>query len=166
LREDLKLMRERDLERLALPFPGHYYNPPRRNNFRLGAAFFWAGYPEQALVYLNEVIREQPDNGKAHLAIGHIHLEASREGPAREHLERAVQLLPESADAWNNLGSLEMTAKNFREALRDFEKALALNREDPFRRRTPISERHRSRQQGCRRRQPARPAAGAAKPSG
>ncbi len=132
LREDLKLMRERDRERLALPFPGRYYSPPRRNNFRLGAAFFWAGYPEQALVYLNEVIREQPDNGKTHLAIGHMHLEAGRLGLARKHLKRAVQLLPESADAWNNLGSLEMAAKNYRDALRDFEKALALNPDDPF----------------------------------
>jgi tetratricopeptide (TPR) repeat protein len=132
LREDLKLLREPDRQRLALPFPGRYYAPPNRNNFRLGSAFFWAGYPEQALVYLNEVIREQPDNGKAYLAVGYIHLEAGREGPARQHLERAAQLLPKAADARTYLGRLEMAAKRYPEALRDFEQALALDPTSSF----------------------------------
>ena len=127
LREDLKLMREPDRQRLALPFPGHYYAPPQRNNFRLGSALFWAGYPEQALVYLNQVIRAQPDNGKAQLAVGYIYLEAGREGPARQHLERAAQLLPKAADARTYLGRLEMTAKHYPEALRYFTEAFALD---------------------------------------
>ena len=70
----------------ALPFPGRYYAAPQRNYFRLGAAFYWAGYPEQALIYLQEAVRNAPDNSKAHLAVGHIHLEAGRHGQAREHL--------------------------------------------------------------------------------
>ncbi len=130
MREDLKFLHEPDRQRLALPFPGHYYAAPHRNNFRLGSAFFWAGYPEQALIYLNEVIREQPDNGKAHLAVGYIymeHMEAGREGAARQHLERAVQLLPKAADARTYLGRLEMAAKRYPEALRDFTEALALD---------------------------------------
>lgn len=127
LREDLKLLRERDRARLALPFAGKYYTEPRRNHFRLGAAFFWAGYPEQALIYLNEVIQEQPDNGKAHLAVGYIHTEAGREAPARLHLERAVQLLPQSLDAWTYLGRLEMSGKQYRRALEDFNRALELD---------------------------------------
>ncbi len=127
LREDLRLLRDPARQRLALPFRGEYYNPPHRSNYRLGAAFFWAGYPDQALVYLNEVVREQPDNGRTHLAIGHIHLEAGRDSAAREHLERAVQLLPQTPDAWNNLGSLELSVKNYAAALSDFEKAMALD---------------------------------------
>ena len=132
LREDLKLLRDPDRQRLALPFPGQYYAAPRRNNFRLGSAFFWAGYPEQALVYLNEVVREQPDDGKAHLAVGYIHLEAAREVPAREHLERAVQLLPNFPDAWTYLGRLELSLKRYREALQDFDRALALDPAAPY----------------------------------
>lgn len=127
LREDLHSLQEPDRVRLALPFPGRYYAQPRRNHFRLGSAFFWAGYPERALVYLSEVLREQPDNGKAHLAVGFIHMEAGRDGPARQHLERAVQLLPKSPDAWTYLGRLEMEIKHYREALRDFDEALTLN---------------------------------------
>ncbi len=127
LRRDLELLRDPNRERLVLPFPGRYYTQPRRNYFRLGAAFFWAGYPEQSLVYLNEVLRQDSANGKTHLAVGNIHLEAGRYELARRHLERALILLPDSVDAWNNLGSLEMAAKNYPAALADFEKAMAVH---------------------------------------
>ncbi len=132
LREDLQLLDEKDRQRLALPFPGRYYTAPRRNYFRLGAAFFWAGYPEQALVYLNEVIREQPDNGKARLAVGYIHLEAGRNAEAREHLRRAADLLPTDPDAWTYLGRLELAAKQYQNALKDFATALALDPQSSF----------------------------------
>ena len=79
LAADLKRMREPDRQRLALPFPGDYVGSPRRNYFKLGAAFYWAGYPDQALPYLEEVVRQSPENDKALNAIGQIHLDA---GPA------------------------------------------------------------------------------------
>ena len=125
--EDLRLLRAKDRQRLAVPFSGEYYNEPQRNYFRLGAAFFWAGYPEQALVYLDAVIREQPDNSKAHLTVGYIHLEAGRAEAAREHLERAVQLFPNNPDAWIYLGRLETRVKQYPAALKDFEHALELD---------------------------------------
>jgi tetratricopeptide (TPR) repeat protein len=127
LMEDLRLLKAKDRQRLAVPFSGAYYNQPQRNHFRLGAAFFWAGYPEQALVYLDAVIREQPDNGKAQLAVGYIHLEAGRADAAREHLERAVLLLPNYPDAWIYLGRLETRVKQYPAALKDFEHALELD---------------------------------------
>jgi hypothetical protein len=88
LSTDLKLMREDGRQTLALPFAGDYYAPPRRNYFKLGAAFYWAGYPEQALGYLEEGVRRTPENDKALNAIGQIHLEAGRHQAARAHLER------------------------------------------------------------------------------
>lgn len=127
LLEDLRLLKAKDRQRLALPFSGQYYTEPRRNHFRLGAAFFWAGYPEQAIVYLDEVIREQPDNGKAHLAVGYIHLDGGRVDAAREHLERAVLLLPNDPDAWIYLGRLETRVQQYPAALKDFEHALELD---------------------------------------
>jgi tetratricopeptide (TPR) repeat protein len=132
LLEDLRLLKAKDRQRLAVPFSGQYFNEPQRNHFRLGAAFFWAGYPEQALVYLNEVIREQPDNGKAQLAVGYIHLEAGRADAAREHLERAVLLLPNNPDAWIYLGRLETRVKQYPAALKDFEHALELDPKSSF----------------------------------
>jgi tetratricopeptide (TPR) repeat protein len=130
--EDLRLLKAKDRQRLAVPFSGQYYTEPQRNDFRLGAAFFWAGYPEQALVYLDAVIREQPDNGKAQLAVGYIHLEAGRAEAAREHLERAVLLLPNEPDAWIYLGRLETRVKQYPAALKDFEHALELDPKSSF----------------------------------
>ena len=57
---------------LALPFPGKYYLNPRRNYFKLGAAFYWAGYPARALPYLAETVRTRPENWKAAHAMGRI----------------------------------------------------------------------------------------------
>jgi tetratricopeptide (TPR) repeat protein len=132
LKADLWALESGNRLRDALPFSGQYYTAPRRNYFRLGAAFYWAGYPEEALIYLEEVIRYAPRNAKAVLAVGHIHLEAGRYGAAREHLERAVRLNAGSADAWIQLGSLEAAVEDHSAALRDFEKALAILPDSTF----------------------------------
>ncbi len=66
----------------ALPFPGRYYLPPRRNYFKLGAAFYWAGYPDRALPYLAETVRVRPENWKALQAMGRIQLELGRAAEA------------------------------------------------------------------------------------
>jgi tetratricopeptide (TPR) repeat protein len=123
-REDLAHLAEH--ARLALPFPGKYYSRPSRNYFRLGAAFLNAGYPAQALPYLNEALRRSPENVSALLAVSQIHLEAGRHREARPLVDRALALRPDSAEAWNNLGGAEMAAGDAGAALRDYEKALAL----------------------------------------
>lgn len=126
LAADLKLMRQGDRQRLALPFNGDYIGSPRRNYFKLGAAFYWAGYPEQALSYLEEVIRQTPENDKALNAIGQIHFDAGRSQRARPYLERAVAANPRLGEAWNNLGGVEAAAGNDQAALRDYERAVEL----------------------------------------
>jgi hypothetical protein len=73
LRADLKILQEGKGSGLALPFEGHYYTQPHRNYFKLGSAFYWAGYPDQAIPYLEEVARRSPDNLKAWLALARIH---------------------------------------------------------------------------------------------
>lgn len=126
LREDLGRMRSPDRLALALPFPGWYYAGGSRNHFRLGAAFFWAGYPEQGLPYLEEALRKNPDNSVVRLAAGQILLELGRPAEARQHLERAVALKPDNPVAWNNLGGVAMAEGNPRLALEHFERALKL----------------------------------------
>ncbi len=80
---------------LALPFPGKYYLEPRRNYFMLGAAFYWAGYPERALPYLAETLRERPDNWKALLAMARIQLELGRD---KEALASFLQVIERKSD--------------------------------------------------------------------
>ena len=126
LAADLKLMRQGDRQRLALPFAGDYFGRPRRNYFKLGAAFYWAGYPEQALPYLEEVVRQTPDNDKALNAIGQIHLDAGRLPTARSFLERAVAANPRLGEAWNNLGGVESGAGNLQAALTHYRRAIEL----------------------------------------
>lgn len=100
LQADLNTLRAGRGPELALPFPGQYYTPPLRNYFKLGSAFYWAGYPDQAIPYLEEVARQTPDNWKALYALGQIHYEAERWKPALENYQRVLAIRP------NHSGSL------------------------------------------------------------
>ena len=125
LKQDLAAMSRPERARLALPYPGRYYHgQPRRNLYRFGAAFLAAGYLDQALPYLEEEVRRWPDNFKAHLAIGQVHLEAKRMGAAQRHLETALRLRPESPEVLNNLGGVEMAQQQYAKAADYFDRAL------------------------------------------
>src|ERR1035438_8557786 len=108
-----------------------------------------AGYGEQALPYLEEARLRSPNSARTLLAIGRIHLQASRLAPAREALESAAKLEelktpaeaerlyrramaadPQSGDAANKLGLLLAKAGQTDDARALFEKALALRRDD------------------------------------
>ena len=116
----------------ALPFEGVYHGRPARDYFKIGGAMWMAGYPEQALPYLEEASRRSPTNAKTIAAIGRIHLEAERLGPAREAFERAIALDPTSPEFWNDMGGVEAAADNPREALRLYQRALALDPDLPY----------------------------------
>ena len=118
---DLKRMLDSDRVAIALPFAGKYYTPPERNYSALGAAFFAAGYPDQALRYLE---RAPQDSERILFAIGKIHLGEGRWEPARRYLERGLTLAPESADGWNSLGAVDVGEGKIAQALAHFEKAL------------------------------------------
>ena len=60
----------------------HRPSPARLLQVRGAAAP--AGYPEQALPYLEEMLRRTPDNPKALFAVGRIHLGAKRVRKARK----------------------------------------------------------------------------------
>jgi len=112
-------------QRLALPFEGQFQTQPARRYFQLGAAFLSAGYPEQALQYLSEIVRQNPGNYKAQLAIGQIHLDAGRLDEAQRALEVARELNPQSPEVWNNLGGVQAARGKYSEALAHYEKALS-----------------------------------------
>jgi len=109
LQADLKTLRAGRGAELALPFPGKYYTPPSRNYFKLGSAFYWAGYSDQAIPYLEEVIRRAPDNWKALYALGQIHYEAERWQPALENYQRVLAIHPSHSGSL--LGAGEVYAK-------------------------------------------------------
>jgi tetratricopeptide (TPR) repeat protein len=108
------------------PFPGRYLVPPRRDLFKIGAALFWAGYPEPALPYLEAVLERSPRNVQTMVMVAQIHLEAKRAAQARAILEQALAADPMSAEAWNELGGVELADGNANVALTRYQKALEI----------------------------------------
>jgi len=133
LRADLAAMESEGRLSLALPFSGWYAGGvPSRGYFRHGAAFYQAGYPEQALPYLAQVLERDPQNFKAQLASGQIHLDAERIEAARPHIEAAVRLKPDSPEAWNNYGGLAMLEKDYRLASERFQRAIEISPDSTY----------------------------------
>ena len=125
LKRDLKLVGTAAAEHEGLPFEGQYVAKPHRDYFKLGAAFYWAGYPDQALPYLTETLKRAPDNERVLLAVGKIHLEMGRHAEAKQSLVHAAALNPLNAEVWNELGGVAEAEGNTPEALRLYRKALA-----------------------------------------
>jgi len=111
---------------LALPARGRYYTEPSRNYTALGAAFASAGYPDQALRYLELAPQ---DNERVLFAIGKIHLQGRSWEHARPYFRRGLALAPGSADGWNSLGAAELGAGNVEEALKHFQRSLEARRD-------------------------------------
>jgi Tfp pilus assembly protein PilF len=124
LKADLAALSSAGRLRLATPFPGWYAGHPPRNYYKLGAGFLGAGLLDQALPYLETALQQRPDNFKATLAIGQVHLEANRLPQARQYLEKALALNPDSPEALNNMGGVLIGEGHPEEALRCFEKLL------------------------------------------
>jgi tetratricopeptide (TPR) repeat protein len=112
---------------LALPFPGKYYLNPRRNYFKLGAAFYWAGYPALALPYLAETLRTRPDNWKALLAMARIQLELGRDKDALASFRQVIDIKSDYPPAFVGAGEAYAKQDDKANAQRMFQRALALD---------------------------------------
>jgi tetratricopeptide (TPR) repeat protein len=124
---------QRDLQRigearsLALRFAGQYYLVPRRNYFKLGAAFYWAGYPDRALPYLAETLRTRPDNWKALQAIARVELELGRNADALQSFQQAIGIRNDYPPLFVGAGEAYAHQNDSANAKRMFERALALD---------------------------------------
>jgi tetratricopeptide (TPR) repeat protein len=112
--------------RLALPFSGAYVRVTHRDFFKFGAAYLWSGYPEQALPYLEQVLRRAPENVRVLVLVGQIHLEANRIDSAQKYFAEANKINSKYAEAWSGLGDVCESRKDSREALQNYEQALML----------------------------------------
>jgi tetratricopeptide (TPR) repeat protein len=123
---DAKLLEDPKRVPQAFPFAGMYHGKPARNYFKLGAAFYWAGYPDRALPYVEEELRRNPQNWKAWNAVARIHFEAERYKEALDAYRRSLAIRPEYAatqlsagEAALKLGEVELAEKLLRSALDD-----------------------------------------------
>jgi len=113
----------------AQPFAGHYcVAQPRRDYFKLGAAFFQAGYPDQALPYLDEVVRRSTESERALMAIAQIHLDAGRTDAARSAIRTLLASPARSAVAADNLGLHFADKGLYPEARSLFQRAVEVQR--------------------------------------
>lgn len=109
-----------------LPFSGFYVKPPRRDFFKFGAAFLWSGYPEQALPYLEQVLRQTPDNARVLVLVGQIHLLAGRVDAAEKSFRQAAGRNADYAEAWSGLADVCDARNDSPEALKLYQRAYAL----------------------------------------
>lgn len=135
LRADWKGFTQRMSSALAIPFPGRYYTRPQRSFYKHGLAFYQAGYPDQAIPYLEETIRRSPDNWKVLLALGSLHYDSERWKPALASFQRVLAVRPGQPSAllgagetYAKLGDLVSAEAMLREALQsDAESSDAAN---------------------------------------
>ena len=109
-----------------LPFEGFYIKPPHRDYFKLGAAFLWSSYPEQALPYLGKELERNPANPRVQTLIGRIYLDTGHVNQAEEHLREALKADSNYAEAWSELGGVYEERNDFANAMANYKKALSL----------------------------------------
>jgi tetratricopeptide (TPR) repeat protein len=125
MRSDLSRITES--RKLALPFPGKYYLTPRRNYFKLGAAFYWAGYPDRALPYLAETLRTLPNNWKALLAMARIQLELGRDKESLASFQQVIDIKNDHPPAYLGAGEAYAKLSDPTNAQRMFQRAIDLD---------------------------------------
>lgn len=113
----------------AIPYEGKYWaGNPGRDYFKLGAAFFQAGHPDQALPYLDEVVRRSPTNERALMATAEIQLDAGRLAEARAALAKLLATPPRSVVAADGLGMRFAEKSLYPEARSLFQRAISIQR--------------------------------------
>jgi tetratricopeptide (TPR) repeat protein len=109
-----------------LPFPGFYIGNPHRDFFKFGAAFLWSGYYDQALPYLQAVLRRIPDNARVLVLVGQIHAQSNRLNDAETSFRAALAVNDRNPEAWAGLADVFDSRKDFPQALVSYDKALSL----------------------------------------
>jgi Flp pilus assembly protein TadD len=83
-----------------------------------------------AIAYNESVLRENPNDARAHAKIGQALLPLGRFSEAFEHLRAAIRLNPDDDKPHYDLGSLYLQYNRLAEARTEFEAVLRLNPED------------------------------------
>ncbi len=112
---------------LALPFAGKYFLNPRRNYFKLGAAFYWAGYPDRALPYLAETLRAHPENWKALQAMARIQLELGRNQEALASFQKVIGIRSDYPPAFVGAGEVYVKLDDKANAQKMLQRALEID---------------------------------------
>ncbi len=98
---------------------------------------FWEGRLQMARGNFSEAARtleagleEMPSNARAHLLLGRCRYEGGDMSGAERAVRRAVELKPDSADAWRQLYLVHDRMQSYDQALDDLRRALAITPND------------------------------------
>ena len=134
IEHDFRNIPHTDSERLAraLPFPGAQHTLEfGRNRLSLASLFFQRGYLDQAEVWFQQALRDNPSSAEALYGIGSVYLNQNKNAEARQAFERSLKLeasYPDTLpDAWNNLGVLATRENRVDDAIECFRQALKLS---------------------------------------
>ena len=90
----------------------------------LAQALFFADRFDEAIGRYQRLIVEDPEDALAYLRIGQIYRERMKYDEAREHVEKAAQLVPDSTEIRFNLALLNRDSGRFEEALSEVRELL------------------------------------------
>src|SRR5260370_21994414 len=97
---------------------------PRGDFYKTGGALFGSASPAGAMPYLGAVVDRSPQNAQTMVLVAQIHLDAKRTAQARRILKQALAADPRNAEAWNELGGVELADGNANCALERYRRAL------------------------------------------
>ena len=84
-------------------------------------------FPEDALDYYKQALRQGGDQGLILNRIGVTELELQHLVLAQINFKRVVKMQPKIADGWNNLGATEYLQRDYSKAIKDYKKAAHLD---------------------------------------
>ncbi|HXP43392.1 MAG TPA: tetratricopeptide repeat protein [Candidatus Acidoferrales bacterium] len=111
---------------VAFPAVGQERTPPLDREFQAAVAQYNAGEFAAAAAKLENLVRDVPQSFEAQELLGLVYSAQSRDAEANEHLDRAVSLRPDSAEARTSLAANQVRLGKFNPALKQFEKAVEL----------------------------------------
>jgi tetratricopeptide (TPR) repeat protein len=114
------------MEQLADPFAGF----PRAARPQLEQALQWlevADVPQQAMLPLEEILKDYPDLAVAHALLGLAYARVDDAGRAVDEFKRAIELAPDDGKTHLYLAELYFARQRPKNAEEHFERAVALN---------------------------------------
>jgi tetratricopeptide (TPR) repeat protein len=98
----------------------------------LGTVLLLKGEADEALPNLERALERNPDSAEVHYNLAQVFQRKGRTHEAQTHLLRCLGIYPGYTEAHNLLASLFFNERNYPAAVREFEIALDLDRENTF----------------------------------
>ena len=101
-------------------------SPTAANRFALATAYIQTRQPDKALPLLDQVLAEEPKNYDVLMIRGRLLRDKRLFAPAAQHFLRAVEVRPNSQEAWKELAGMLILLENYPQALAALDRVEAL----------------------------------------